>query len=497
MKQIKMLIPYLKNGKVPTSNHIQVYKKSLHKYKCSYILMIKYERIKYLLVTGTSALLDELNGEKLDDNSKLCLLSHENRLVLNKYLDFTVPQAFGKDQTTIGLGDRLGLATPGHIKAIQSTNVRPIFAQQSIRELNLTHRKMEDVIDDAAFAVIQEGYTKGYGADGDHLKDEKDIHHELTLGISMLTLDCSDYIPNDINTNKLSSVESAYENISSKFKTYYEKKYLDKTFYIKNNALTFDAFALKRAVVIYHHAIQYMIHIYKNYISTLNRTIDFEISIDETMTITSPFDHFFVANELHFNNVNITGLAPRFCGEFQKGIDYIGDINKFEKELNAHALIADYFSYKLSIHSGSDKFSVFPFISQHTNNRFHLKTAGTSWLEALRLISIYEPRLFKDLYNYSLKYFSDTQKYYHITPDLNAIVSIHDMKETNYAAYLNDDNARQLLHVSFGLLLTAKDENNSLLFKNKIYSVLENHEIKYKKLLNNHMAQHLKLLNVI
>ena len=63
-------------------------------------------------------------------------------------------------------------------------------------------------------------------------------------------------------------------------------------------------------------------------------------------------------------------MAPRFCGEFQKGIDYIGDIDLFNKELHIHSQIADYFKYKLSIHSGSDKFSIYNSISQITNQRF-------------------------------------------------------------------------------------------------------------------------------
>ena len=104
----------------------------------------------------------------------------------------------------------------------------------------------------------------------------------------------------------------------------------------------------------------YMVHVYDAYISKADREIDYEISIDETETVTSPLRTFFVANELTLAGVEVTSLAPRFCGEFQKGIDYIGDVEQFERELREHALIAEHFGYKLSIHSGSDKFKVFP-----------------------------------------------------------------------------------------------------------------------------------------
>src|SRR5699024_11471236 len=113
--------------------------------------------------------------------------------------------------------------------------------------------------------------------------------------------------------------------------------------------------------------------------------IDFEISIDETETITSPVAHFFVANELIQRGVKVVSLAPRFCGEFQKGIDYIGDVDQFEQELSEHALIAEHFGYKLSIHSGSDKFAVFPIMATDTKGVLHVKRAATTCLAAVRV----------------------------------------------------------------------------------------------------------------
>ncbi len=69
-----------------------------------------------------------------------------------------------------GDGDRLGVATPGHIRAIRKFQVRPVFAQQSVRENTQTGRDFHHVVRDAAWAVFQENYREGYGADGDHLK---------------------------------------------------------------------------------------------------------------------------------------------------------------------------------------------------------------------------------------------------------------------------------------------------------------------------------------
>src|SRR5690606_16530037 len=151
-----------------------------------------------------------------------------------------------------------------------------------------------------------------------------------------------------------------------------------------------------------------MVHVYDEYISKLDRDFDFEISIDETETITSPMAHFFVANELTSKGVNVISLAPRFCGEFQTGIDYIGDVEQVEKELSEHALIAEHFGYKLSIHSGSDKFKVFPIIAKYTKGVVHVKTAGTNWLEAVRVIAKTNPKLYRRMHQFALDNFEET-----------------------------------------------------------------------------------------
>src|SRR5699024_7212699 len=140
---------------------------------------------------------------------------------------------------------------------------------------------------------------------------------------------------------------------------------------------------------------------YQTYIKPLGKKFNFEISIDETETVTSPQAHFFVANELKSNKVNVFSMAPRFCGEFQKGIDYVGDLHQFENELMEHANIASFFGYKLSIHSGSDKFSVFPIIARHTEGVLHVKTAGTNWLEAIRVIAQQNPDLYRRLHRFA------------------------------------------------------------------------------------------------
>ncbi|WP_397333929.1 tagaturonate epimerase family protein [Paenibacillus sp. YN15] len=458
------------------------------------LLMVKHGDEKFILAAGEGAFYEELNGRE-EDGGKICPLTHENRLVLNKYLLYTVPRAFGTGISTIGLGDRLGLASPGHIQTVRGRDIRPILAQQSIRELTLTGRDYNQVVDAACFAVFQEGYKDGFGADGDHLKVEADIKMSLDMGFTMLTLDCSEKIDNTIEGLSDEELAAKYLTVPEERRSYYEKKYLDLEFEAKEHRLTFDKKSLMKNVLIYGEAIEFMVHIYVTYIVNAGRVVDFEISIDETETPTDPASHYLVAKELYDREVSIHSMAPRFCGEFQKGIDYIGDLEQFEKELEVHAAIADQFGYKLSIHSGSDKFSVFPLVAKHTTGRFHVKTAGTNWLEAVRIVAKFNPQLYRRMHAYALEHFLEAKAYYHVTTDIAAIKPLDQTGDSDLHTYMDDNNARQLLHITYGLLLQAKDEAGEPLFKTEFFHTLSEHEDQYDAALAAHIGKHLRLLN--
>ena len=497
MEQLRPIVETLAKGEVPAStSDVKVYEKSYTNVDQTHLLMVKVGSDKFILVTGSGQLFDDFQGENVNDSAKAVPLTHENRLVLNRYFDYTVPRAFGTKIATVGLGDRLGLASPGHIETIRKTKAKPVLAQQSIRELTLTNRSMEDMLDAAAFAVFQEGYTDGYGADGDHIKEESDIKKALSLGISMLTLDCSDQIPKGIDQKSEAEIEAEYNQIPEAERKRYEEKYLNKSFEVKGLPIDFDKRTLMTNVLQYHEAIQYMVHVYQTYMVTAGRDIDYEISIDETETITSPLAHFFVANELQAADVKVISLAPRFCGEFQKGIDYIGDIEQFEKELSEHALIAEHFGYKLSIHSGSDKFAVFPIIAKYTKGVLHVKTAGTNWLEAIRVIAGTNPDLYRRMHVFALENFDEALKYYHVTPDLDSIKPLDSVADEDLAEYMNNDAARQLFHVTYGLILTAKEEDGSFTFSDEFFKALDEHEEEYRAALVKHIGKHLELLEL-
>ena len=432
-------------------------------------------------------------GEKLTTDDKtwlVCELNHENAVVLRKVFPFTAPVSVLKQPRSVGTGDRLGIATPGHIRVFEKFDAYPVFAQQSIRELNLTNRDFENVLDCASWAVFREGFRKGFGADGDHLKTPEEVTYAIGCGYTMITLDCSEHIRNDVDSLSDEAVLAQYQPDSE-----LEELYLGKHFDVGGNDIYFDKMAFCRMSLIYNEAIDFAVSIYNQFFAGKENALDFEISIDETATPTAPAQHFYVASELIRRGVKPATVAPRFIGEFQKGIDYIGDLKQFEKEFKVHAAIADHFGYKISVHSGSDKFSVFSIVGKYTNGRFHVKTAGTNWLEAMKVIAEHEPALYREIHQYALDYaFEKATAYYHVTTNLNNIPALDTLTYAQLPDLFKNNDSRQLIHITYGLILNEKNEDGTERFRSRLYQAWRTHAEEYAQNLEKHIGHHLELL---
>lgn len=472
------------------SEQITLYPSSYTEYGEGRFLLCKADGLKKILAMGKGDFFAQLDGTNLSETIKLCPLSHGNRLVLNKYLPFTQPSAFGRQTATFGLGDRLGLATPGHIRCFNHSTAKPILAQQSKRELDLTGRNFKQVLDDVCFAVFQEGYRGGFGADGDHLKNVEDIQDALRCGYTMITLDCSERIGRGIDQLSIHDLAGAYEKLSSDYRARIENFYLSKGFPIEEEEYFFSKEELMRCALIYHGAVDFVKEVYFEALKQSAHPVDFELSIDETESITTAQGHLFVAMELADHNVEVTSLAPRFIGEFQKGIDYIGDINQFETQLKQHAAIARHFGYKLSIHSGSDKFSIFPIIGTYTDGILHIKTSGTSWLEAVATIAEKNPSLYRKIHQKALEHFEEAKGYYYVSGNPDKVENPALRPDEALIDYLKDDDSRQLLHITYGFVL----EDAAL--KKELYQTLEGDEAHYWERLISHIGRHLDLVKL-
>ena len=104
---------------------------------------------------------------------------------------------------SFGFGDRLGLATPGHIAAVRGTKLAPVFAQQSVRENARTGRTPQQVMDDAKRAVEAAKWDTPWGADADHLKTIEDIPPFVEAGYTFFTVDPGAYVDNAADTDSL------------------------------------------------------------------------------------------------------------------------------------------------------------------------------------------------------------------------------------------------------------------------------------------------------
>jgi len=199
-----------------------------------------------------------------------------------------------------------------------------------------------------------------------------------------------------------------------------------------------DEIQLKRALVKYGNALahikmmnDYLTKTYPKYESEV------EVSVDETESVTTPFEHYFIANELNRLGVKYVSLAPRFIGDFEKGIDYKGDIDLFKQEYIKHLAITKYFgSYKISLHSGSDKFAVYKVIGSLKDAYTHVKTAGTSYLEALRVIAAREPQLFREILDFARGLYETEKKSYHVSAKLENVKSSSEYSDKELVDYL-------------------------------------------------------------
>ncbi|HID90712.1 TPA: hypothetical protein EYP44_01980, partial [Candidatus Bathyarchaeota archaeon] len=431
---------------------------------------------------------------------------HRNASVLRELFPFTRPRVMGLTPA-IGTGDRIGLATPGHIRALRKFGIFPVLAQQSIREMARTSRSPREVIDDVSWAVFQEGYRGGFAADADHLKSEEDVNATFRAGFTMYTIDPSDYVDNgageyDLSVLKDKFAKLPWRDLECDGDDYY-RGYLRKVFRLSDGdrvlELEFTEEELLRAAVKYSAAIAHTARL-KRRLERLfgGGEFDLEMSVDETDVPTSPLEHFFIASELKRLGVRVQGLALRFVGEFEKAVDYIGDLEEFERNFRDHVTIARSCGpYKLSIHSGSDKFSIYPIMGRLARELIHLKTAGTSYLEALRVVARHDPSLFREIVGYSIGRFERDRETYHVSAELSSIPDPEGLADGDLErAFLDEDDGRQLLHVTYGSVLTAKGDGGGWLFRERIKEVLIDNEEEYYKVLAAHFERHIKALGM-
>jgi hypothetical protein len=495
-------------GDIRSVSHARelLYPDSIKTEKKTCYALVKCDKGDMLAVLGASGGVKRFDGheclfrwtegfrEKKKDfklTVRFCPLSHENAVLLRGLLPFTAPSPLEGFDTTFGAGDRLGIASSGIVRALRHYRAAPVLAQQSVRELGFTGRAFEDVLDDAAWSVFREGYDLPWGADGDHLKNEDSVKQAISAGYTMITADVSESIHEEFLREKALDAVAAFRRIPFDYRDTVNVLYSKQEIILGGVKLGFTTEELFRAVLAYKDAVEHAVRLFKaGKEARPDGEFNFELSIDETSVPTSILAHHYIAHELRRNGIHPFSIAPRFAGDFQKGIDYIGDVNVFADSLRPHAAIAREFGHKLSVHSGSDKFRIFPIIGEATGGRFHLKTSGTHWLEALGIIAGKEPSFFRIIAERAVRGFESARSYYSVNATESALDSLDGVPDDQLFSVFADPNARQVLHITYGEIL----RDNRL--RERLYSILQMHREDYWNALEKHVERHLHALGV-
>jgi len=433
-----------------------------------------------------------------EDQVRRCRLTSGNAAVLRELLEWTRPRVVGLADS-FGLGDRLGIAGPAHLRAMAGSGFEVVLAQQSIRELERTERTPNEVMDAATWAVFQEGWRSGFGADADHLKTPADVELMAGAGFTMFTIDPGDHVvdaADEMTEPELlaaatdlpwAALGTSVDDVLSRF--------AGRRFEIgRDLVLEPTTEDVLRGLVKYGAALAHVASMYRHIVEVMGeRPFEVEVSVDETASVTSPFEHWLVASELKRLGVTWVGLAPRFVGDFEKGIDYRGDLGVFRTEYLKHLAIADALGpYKISIHSGSDKFGVYRTIGEIGSGGVHVKTAGTSYLEALRAIAVCDPGLFREILDFARSLYEHERRTYHVSGELERVPAATTLDDEALVRLLDDEDARQVLHVTFGRVLTERDPDGRALFKDRIMAVLGAHEDVHFGNLVTHFKRHIE-----
>jgi hypothetical protein len=432
-------------------------------------------------------------GEVFGHTLLFCPLDAGNAAALRDTVSTLRPVPLGLT-TSAGFGDRLGLATPGHVRALRRVTagegrhpVAPIFAQQSIREMERTGRSAVDVLNDATWGAFQAGWRRPLGADADHLRTSEDIDNTSACGYSFYTVDPGAFVDDRADSAQPEVVQRALQKLPwdelETDLTELRQRYAGRPVELDDRAIVIDDEALARAAVKYGRAIAHVRRMYRHLLGK-NIPFELEMSVDETETPTSHAEHAYLVSELRRLEVDWVSLAPRFVGSFEKGVDYIGDLDALRADLAGHATIARSLGpYKLSLHSGSDKFRIYPLIQEATDGLVHLKTAGTSYLESLRVAAQVDPALFREILSFAREQYDRDRVTYHVSAHVARVPVGTTLGGEDLPGLLDGFDARQMLHVTFGSTLAV--------FRPRLMHLLSTHEDAYVTALERHFVRHL------
>jgi len=387
---------------------------------------------------------------------------------------------------SIGMGDRFGHQGAAQLKAItdagnKGIEITPVW-NKSNREHNTIGTQPGDVRKEADTVTKLAGFSKPYFVDADHIN--LDTVDRFIESSDFFTIDVASYIGKKADADDIRTFVSGAIKYSGDLNIPGIRNPLKVTEKKITEIAGKYLFAAIKAWEIFRKIEK--IKGKGNFVT--------EVSMDEVPDPQTPIELFFILKMLGEENIPVQTIAPKFSGRFNKGVDYVGDPEKFEEEFEADLMVIDYAIHefglpenlKMSVHSGSDKFTIYPVIGKIIKKHdkgIHLKTAGTTWLE--EVIGLAESGgkaldFVKDIYAKSLEKIEELCAPYADVIDIN--ISKLPTKEeaakwdsTKFADSLRhipgnkvyNPNMRQLVHVAYKLAAMKMDEYFRLLDDNE------------------------------
>lgn len=287
------------------------------------------------------------------------------------------------EKYSFGIGDRFGFEGKAQLRAMieakkAGVTITPVW-NKSFREHQIVGTEPLSTRQEADEAVKTLNWTGSYFVDADHV-NLGNIEGFIDCS-DFFTIDVADYIGRKAHDDEIADFLDRNQELVKKINL----PVLNQSIEISREQLSKSAekylFAVKKANEIYRYLRE-------------KKQGDFvvEVSMDETDSPQSPSEMVMILAGLAAEEIPVETIAPKFIGEFFKGIDYVGDVDQFSREFEEHVAVVEWAkrelgvspSLKLSVHSGSDKFSIYPKMRRAISKfdaGIHVKTAGTTWLE--------------------------------------------------------------------------------------------------------------------
>ena len=369
---------------------------------------------------------------------------------------------------SFGIGDRFAHQGVAQLRAIVEAkalgaDVVPVW-NKSNREHLIVHTHPDSVRAEADAAVKTLGWKGPYHVDADHI-GLKTVDNFINAS-DFFTLDVADFAGQAAPEAEIQDFVSRYR----RYATTLAIPGIERTLAVSPQEITDIAkkylLAVREAGVIYRHV---------EAAKGRDRFIT-EVSMDETDKPQTPVELLFILAAIADQKIPAQTIAPKFTGRFNKGVDYVGDVVQFEKEFNEDLAVIAFAirefgllaNLKLSVHSGSDKFSIYGPIARAVRKHgagVHVKTAGTTWLEEVAGLALAEGdalKMAQEIYEKAYGRMEDLCKPYAAVIDIDRAMlpepkTVRRWLGTEYAAALRHDQKcpaynrhfRQLVHVGF------------------------------------------------